>query len=443
MPPRTAATAAVRGADFTALLLRYAETRLYREDNEAGSAAAGEASNAASNSAVMGALCRRADDTVKARVNARMAPMAKAAGWMKLALALVLTGVLGAAAALVALKAFFPEPKLRAMVVDGARKQLGRDVKLAHISLGLRGLSLDGLEISEFPDFAAGTFLSVERFRLRPSWRALLKKKLVVSTVDAHGLKVSVARRADGTYNFSTLASSAPTAAATPAAPAERPEFAVHRVKVTDAAFDYKDAAAGQSWQVSEAAFDVRGFGLLAPFDLEASARVRGAAGGRPVDAKFAFDATVDPARGDVAKLKVKARRLSLEAEGLTLKGSAEVDGLTPPRASFDATLATAGKTLLAAEGEVRLSSAAGGDFNAVVKAETDGLDTTLLAKWLPSSGVPALSLAGRQTFARRLAARGPCRGARVLLGLEGRQGRRQTLGASAWARPRRPTTGA
>ncbi|MDX6769569.1 MAG: AsmA-like C-terminal region-containing protein [Elusimicrobiota bacterium] len=319
--------------------------------------------------------------------------MAKAAGWMKLVLALVLTGVLGAAAALVALKAFFPEPKLRAMVLDGARKQLGREVRLEHLSLGLRGLSLDGLEVSEFPDFKAGTFVSVERFRLRPSWRALLRRKLVVSTVDAEGLTVRVARGADGAFNFSTLASSAPAPAAPSAASAERPEFSVHRVKVSRGVLSYDDPAAGQSWRVSDAELSVTGFGLAAPFDASFSLRARGKAGARAVDATLSFDGEIDPARGEPAKLKVKARALRLETEGLTLKASGLVDGLAPPRATFDATVSAAGKAVLEAEGSVRLSSASGGDFSAQVKARTDGLDTTLLAKWLPSAGVPALTV--------------------------------------------------
>ena len=55
--------------------------------------------------------------------------MARALPWLKIAAALALVAVLGAGAALVALKAFFPEPKIRAWVVDAARKQLGREVR--------------------------------------------------------------------------------------------------------------------------------------------------------------------------------------------------------------------------------------------------------------------------------------------------------------------------
>ena len=98
--------------------------------------------------------------------------MNRAPYYLKAGVAVILVAALGAGAALVALKAFFPEPRARAWAVDAARRQLGRDVRLEGIDVGLRGLSLRGLEISERPDFTAGTFLRVENFRLRPSWRA-------------------------------------------------------------------------------------------------------------------------------------------------------------------------------------------------------------------------------------------------------------------------------
>lgn len=321
--------------------------------------------------------------------------MAKVAGWMKLLGALALTAVLGAGAAVVALRVFLPEPKLRAMVVDGARKQLGREVRLERVSVGLRGLTLDGLSVSEAPDMSAGVFLSVERFRLRPSWRALLKKKLVVASVSAEGLKATVLKRADGSFNFATLAAAAPPPSPAHASePAgERPEFSIRHARLSGAELRYKDEAAGLEWLVSDADAAVDGFALSAPFDLDASLRVSGKAGGRPVDARLAFDGEVDPARGELGKVKVKAKSFSVESEGLTLRGSADVEGLAPPKASFDARLSAAGKTLLEASGQVRLSSAAGGDFLADVKAESSGLDTTRLAKWLPAGSVPAVAL--------------------------------------------------
>lgn len=310
--------------------------------------------------------------------------------WLKAAAAAVVVAGLGAGAALVALRTFFPEPKLRAWAVDAARRQLGRDVRLEGVDLGLGGVSLRGLEISERPDFAAGTFLRVDDFRLRPSWKALLKRKIVVAAVSADGLKVRAVKGADGRFNFETLASSAP-AGAPAAKPAEASpaELSVRRARITRGTVEYADGAAGQSWTLTDLELDVSGFGLAEPFRLAAAARARGKAGARPVDAKLAFDGTLDLAHGDRAGFRADVKRLSVETEGVTLTASGKAAGLDAPQVSFDAALSAAGKSLLQASGTAKLGAAADVDL----KAKTAGLDTRLLAKWAPQAGIPALDL--------------------------------------------------
>ena len=81
--------------------------------------------------------------------------MKRARFYLKAAIAVILVSGLGVAAALVAVKVFFPEPRARAWFVNAARRQLGRDVRLERIDIGLRGLSLRGFEVSERPDFPA------------------------------------------------------------------------------------------------------------------------------------------------------------------------------------------------------------------------------------------------------------------------------------------------
>ncbi len=324
--------------------------------------------------------------------------MARSRLWLKISGAVVLVAVLGAGAALTALKAFFPEPKARAYVIDAARKQLGREVRLTRIDIGLTGLHLQGLEISERPDFAAGTFLNVETVSVRPSWKALLRRKLVVVTASADGLKVRVVKNADGSFNYDTLASSAPAAAA-PAAkvPGDEapPEFNVKHLRVTRGALDYQDEAGG-SWSVSELAVKLDGFSLSEPFDLDLSLRAKGKAGERPIDAALAFSGTVHPARGQRDKIKLEFKRLSVEQDGLKLTAKGQIIRLDAPEAQLEATLSAAGKTVLEANGTVH-ASASGEDGGRVVDADlklkTPGLDTTLIAKWAPGTGLPSVAI--------------------------------------------------
>ena len=323
--------------------------------------------------------------------------MARARLWLKLSVSLALLLALAAGAALLAIKAFFPEPKARAYAVAAARKQLGREVRLERIDAGLTGLHLQGLEISERPDFSAGTFLSVGTFSLRPSWRALLRRKLVIVSAAADGLKVAVIREADGSYNYETLASSAPASGAPAKEPAGPPsEFNVRSLRVVRGEASYLDKATGAAWSAADLALKLDGFSLSDPFDLELSLRLKGRAGARPVDAVLDFSGAVRPARGDLAKAGIAFKRLSVEQEGLKLSAKGEVSGLSAPEADLEAVLSAAGKTLIEAKGALRASSPREDGrrvLDADVRFATPGLDTTLIAKWAPGAGVPALAL--------------------------------------------------
>ncbi|MBI2789908.1 MAG: AsmA family protein, partial [Elusimicrobia bacterium] len=323
--------------------------------------------------------------------------MARARLWLKVTGSLVLLAGLAAGAALVALKAFFPEPKARAYAVGKASKQLGREVRLKRIDAGLTGLHLQGLEVSERPDFTAGTFLSVETFSLRPSWKALLRRELVVASASADGLKVRVVRNADGSFNIDTLASSGP-APSSSAKPAEgpSPDFNIRRLRVSRGEALYLDKGTGAAWSASELSLKLDDFSLSEPFSLDASARVKGKAGDRPVDAALAFAGTVHLGRGARDKFRLDFKRLSVEQEGLKLSAKGKVSGLDAPDASLEATLSAAGKTVLEAGGTLR-ASAPGADgaraMDADLKLKTPGLDTVLIAKWAPGAGVPALDI--------------------------------------------------
>lgn len=303
--------------------------------------------------------------------------------WLaRAAAATVLVGAVGVGAATVALKVFFPEPKLRAWVVAEARRRLGREVRLEGIGLSPRGLTLSGLEVAEGPDFSAGPFVKIDSFRLRPSWSALLRRRLVVASASADGLSLRATRGADGRWNYATIGAST-AAASAPARPSDAPatELAIRRLRLTRATIVYDDGS-GAPWTVSEADLEASGIGGTGPIALTATLRARGTAGGRPVDARLSYDGTVTPG----AAFSADARRFKVEQDGLTLSGSAKyADG----GAAFDAALAAAGKTVLTAKGTAKFGAAT--DLDATLKSP--GLPTALLAKLAPGAGLPPFDL--------------------------------------------------
>lgn len=328
-------------------------------------------------------------------VNDKIRLMARARLWLKITVCIGLVAVLGGGAALVGIKAFFPEPKARAWVIEAARKQLGREVRLTRIDAGLTGLHLQGLEISERPNFEAGTFVSVETFSVRPSWRALLRKKLVIVKATADGLNVNVVKSAEGTYNFSTLASSGAAAASSGKSAEEAPpgELNVRALRVTRGTFNYR-APEGHI-TATEFSLKLDDFSMSEPFGLEASLRAKGKYGERRVDAQLGFAGTVSFARGARDKFWLNFKRLSVEQEGIKLTAKGKITGLDAVEAELDASLSMSGKTLLEAKGLVRAGSPAANGARAIdadMNFKTPGLDTTLVAKWAPGLGLPAIA---------------------------------------------------
>src|SRR5579864_7615730 len=99
----------------------------------------------------------------------------------------------------VAIRVFFPPEKVKAMVEKQVTAQLRRQVKLGEVSVGLfSGLSISDFALSEAPDFTKGTFVSSERFVVRPRLLPLLAKKLFVKEIELIKPEVTIVRYADG-----------------------------------------------------------------------------------------------------------------------------------------------------------------------------------------------------------------------------------------------------
>src|SRR5579864_338892 len=73
----------------------------------------------------------------------------------------------------VALKVLFPPAKIKRLVENVIREKLHREATLGSVDLGLSGIGIDPLTLSEIPNFKAGTFLTAEGVRLRWSLKRL------------------------------------------------------------------------------------------------------------------------------------------------------------------------------------------------------------------------------------------------------------------------------
>lgn len=311
------------------------------------------------------------------------------------------------------LKKLLPPEKVRALVVAQAQKSLGREVRLGGVDYSIRkGLSLEELAISERPNFAAGTFISVKRFHVRAALLPLLKKNLVVDRVQADGLRVTVDKGADGKFNFSDLVgvSTAPKTAAG-GAPAGQPAggpglaLGVKSAAIEDGELEYRDGVTGDALKITGLALNAKGIRLSGPFDADFAAKAKGTYGGRTIDAQASLSGRFDLGGQDPAKFLADLKKLSAEYEGFAVKGSLRVQGLKDVAAKADLKVTHEGRELglIEWDGKGRLAPGAafGVEADGALKAKTSGFKASELSAFgVPKQGqVPPTRVSGRVTL--------------------------------------------
>ncbi|MBI5240864.1 MAG: AsmA family protein [Elusimicrobia bacterium] len=310
---------------------------------------------------------------------------------LKICAVLAALGVLGLAAGTILLKRYLTPEKARELIISQAQKNLHREVSLGDISVGIvQGLVVEKLAVSERPDFKAGTFAQADSFSVSLAFFPLLRGRLAVDKVSADGLKVSVVRRADGTFNFSDIAGS--TAAPSGAAPAGLAlSLLVKKAALHNARLSYKDAAAGQDLKVTVAGARISDFQLDGPFHLDLELRADGKAAGKPLAASLAFSGKVNLGDGKPERMSAVIKSLRLEDSGRELRLTGKVVNLAAPKLDLTAKLSLSGKELASVEAKGAITSTGpkpAGDL--ALKVHTPGFDPQAPAlKALPSLPLP------------------------------------------------------
>ncbi|MDP2867120.1 MAG: AsmA family protein, partial [Elusimicrobiota bacterium] len=180
---------------------------------------------------------------------------------------------LAVAAGALGLKLYFSQARLKTLTRDYAAKNLGREVTFDTIALGLSGLSIANLRVSEYPDFKRGEFFSAAAFSVRPSFRALLRREIKINSISAAGLNMRVTELKKDTYNFSDLlAPAAPAREARPAPKEEAaPPLSISSLKVRNSRFSYTNAAGDMAITLREINLSASGISPAGLFPVEAA----------------------------------------------------------------------------------------------------------------------------------------------------------------------------
>jgi uncharacterized protein involved in outer membrane biogenesis len=303
----------------------------------------------------------------------------------KLLVGAAAAALVGVAALTVALRIWLPPQKIRQLVVDQAGKILHREVRLKSVDLGvIEGLELEGLEVSEKPDFKAGVFAGAETFRLRIRLLPLLRRKVVIDEVTVAGLNLSVTQLKPGVFNFSDLL----TAGKTPPSPqGGRPAlpegsgtplpFSLQAsvVAIKAGRLSYEDRVSGAQWRLGDLQGAIKDLSLAQPFGVKAGMQAEQVAPGR-LKARLDFDGQVDLSGMSSGQLALDISKLSADLPGLALSlaGPVRLDGEDLKAGPLKGSL---GSGTLTVNASVR-------DFNKAPDARLEASLSELdLAKWL------------------------------------------------------------
>ncbi|NLO92292.1 MAG: AsmA family protein [Elusimicrobia bacterium] len=260
----------------------------------------------------------------------------KILAWLAGAFCLALVAVI------IAVQIYFPQEKRRKMALDLLTQRLHREVQLDSVSLAWSGVKINGLSVSELPDFSKGTMFKTDSvhvtFRLLP----LLEKKIEIGKVSVDGLALNVLRDAKGQFNFSDLmaSSAAPSAAGQPSAKAETAapsglSVTVSRFSLEDSSLVMKDEAIGYTASLSDVNLQADNIALDKPFDLSLSMKAdyksKPFSAALPLEAELSFN----PASGDMSKMSADIKKLKLALGKLNASVAGKVSDMSNPSGSL------------------------------------------------------------------------------------------------------------
>jgi len=123
---------------------------------------------------------------------------------LKITAIIIAVIIVSIAAALIFVKSYLTEDRMRAFISEFAEKSLDRQVAIGDIEVSLfRGVVVKGFEIREKDPNAA--FLKTKEFVLKYQFLPLLSKQLVIDKLAIEDTEISVIANPDGTYNFSDM----------------------------------------------------------------------------------------------------------------------------------------------------------------------------------------------------------------------------------------------
>jgi hypothetical protein len=248
-------------------------------------------------------------------------------------------------AATLAIKIFFPPEKLKAMAMTFLTNQFRREFRMDSVSAGLGGVTVNGFAVSESGGFAKGSMLEAKNIGVSFKLAALLRKEILVSSVNFDGIKLNIEKHRDGTFNFSDMMPQPSTAAAqasqvtAPSVPAAQHSsspsynFEADRISLANASLAYKDETGAQT-QIEKLSFSAKNVTLSKPFAMSGEFDLVYPFMGHKLPLHVKAAATVDATAKDISGYGAKITDFSATWGKATFTAAGDVKNFAAPQGS-------------------------------------------------------------------------------------------------------------
>ncbi|MGM0412686.1 MAG: AsmA family protein [Pseudomonadota bacterium] len=316
--------------------------------------------------------------------------------------------------------------EIETAVADATGRELAIEGSIGLSYFPWLGVEIGAVELGNAEGFGPEPFARIQRAQVRVRVLPLFRGRAEVDTLVLDGLRLNLARQADGTTNWDDLASGgtaeAPAAPTDPDAQGAEPEadapeaaaedepapdatedplaaLALGGIEVSDAAVTFKDGGSGAEYRLRE--MNLRTGALAADEPIPLALRAKLAASEPAATADLRLDATVQPELA-IPRVGVRDLTLHLDARGEAVPGNEQSAKLELRRLRADLaadTLQSRGLVLHAAGSRIGLDTdieSLTGDPRGEGRLDYELLNPADLFGLLPAQpGIDTAALAG------------------------------------------------
>lgn len=225
-------------------------------------------------------------------------------------------------------------PWLHRKLTEQLAQATGREVRLGHALLNLRGVSVEDFALSKPGGFEKGELFHVKQARVRVSLWHLLYGHFKIKAVEVDGLSLQVVRDEQGKLNvdFSDGTVQADTSGKEETSSGAPLALSIEVLSARQLYLSYEDKQTHLQAELQDVAVSVRNFSWDKPFEVRANASAMYQQDGSQLPAAMGFVAQINLAGLDLPKAQANISSFALRSGSSRLRGEGHVQDFVNPQ---------------------------------------------------------------------------------------------------------------